>query len=197
MIAGEACGTNPICQELASYGVNVNHHIDVLVVNQWLKNGQWGQWCASTKICMDAVNGAVHGSTKAERAAVNHWLHPAHTTESLMMELGWFDDIKAKAAAAEAALKAKAAAVEAAAKADAAKVAAFNAKVKADAEKAAAVIHAGAAKAGAVVHAGIHDVELAGEACGTNPICQELAKYGVNVNKHIDIILIKQWLKEG
>jgi len=174
MIAGKDCGSNPICQELASYGVNVNHHIDVLVVNQWLKNGQWGQWCASTKICMDAVNGAVHGSTKAERAAVNHWLHPAHTTESLMMELGWFDDLKADAAA-----------VETAAKADVAKVAA----------DAGAVIHTVSAKIDTVVHDGIHDVEVAGEDCGTNPICRELAKYGVNVNKHIDVIVIKQWLK--
>jgi len=105
---------------------------------------------------MDAVHQAQHGATKAERAAVNHWLHPAHTTESLMMELGWFDDLKAKAAAAEAALKAKAAAVETAAKADAAKVAAFNAKVKADAiAKVAAFnakVKADADKAGAVIH---------------------------------------------
>jgi uncharacterized protein (DUF2147 family) len=94
-VAGQKCGANPICQELASYGVNVNHHIDVLVVKQWLKEGQWGQWCAGNKTCMDAVHEALDGATKAESTAISHWLHPKHTAKSLLMNLNLWDTIKA------------------------------------------------------------------------------------------------------
>jgi len=112
VLDGKKCGTNPICQELARYGVNVNHHIDHLVIQQWLKTGQYGQWCASSKICMDAVKEAQHEFTKGERQAVNKWLHPAHTTESLLQELSFWADVKAEAAKAEAGLASAASAAK-------------------------------------------------------------------------------------
>jgi hypothetical protein len=105
VLDGKKCGTNPICQELAQYGVNVNHHIDHLVIKQWLKTGQYGQWCASSKICMDAVKEAQHEFTKGEKQAVNKWLHPAHTTESLLQELSLWSEFKAEAAKAATAVK--------------------------------------------------------------------------------------------
>jgi len=66
MLAGQKCGSNPICQELATYGVEVNQHIDILVVKQWLAQGKYGQWCATNKICMDAVHEALNGAGKTE-----------------------------------------------------------------------------------------------------------------------------------
>ena len=90
----------------------------------------------------------------------------------MLTQLNWFDAIKAEAAK-----------VEAAGAADLHKAGAF-------------VEHAGS-----VIHhdweAVSTDLEVAGKKCGANPICQELASYGVNVNHHIDALVIKQWLKEG
>ena len=88
---------------------------------------------------MKEVNIALHSATQAERDAVKHWLHPAHTADSILMNLGWFDDLKK----------------------DAASVASH---IKTDASKA---IHwtEGAA------HTIEHGVEVAGQKCGSNPIC--------------------------
>jgi hypothetical protein len=139
-VAGQKCGTNPICQELASYGVNVNHHIDVIVVRQWLKEGKWGQWCASNKTCMDAVHEAIHDSTKAERNAVNHWLHPKHTATSLLQNLALWDTIKND-----------------------------------------------------VKEVG-HDFIVAGQMCGSNSICVEIAQKGTSLLENGETTLVMGWI---
>jgi len=176
ILDGKKCGTNPICQELSRYGVNVNHHIDHLVIQQWLKTGQYGQWCASSNICMDAVKEAQHKFTHGERQAVNKWLHPAHTTESLLQELGWWADIKAEAAKAKADL------------------AAFNAKVKADAAKALLKTEAAAKIAEAVAKTVGHDVLLAGEKCGSNKICTEIAMQGLSMAENKENAMVMGWI---
>ena len=168
MLDGKACGTNPVCQELARYGVNVNHHINHIVIENWLKTGQYGQWCASNNICLSAVKEAQHDFTHGERQAVNNWLHPAHTEASLLQNLGWWADIKADAAAAKA------------------KVAAFNAKVKADAVKA---LH--------FTEAAGHDLVVAGEKCGSNKICSDIALKGADYLEGKETTLVMGWVNSN
>jgi hypothetical protein len=160
VLAGQKCGTNQICQELATYGINESQKIDAELVNNWMKTGKYGQWCASNSVCTEAVQKALETANTKETAALQHWLHP-----SALMNLSLIDDIKKEAAKAKAAAEAEAAKVKKAASDDWKKVST--------------------------------DLVLAGQKCGANPICQELASYGVNVNHHIDVLVVKQWLKEG
>jgi len=111
---------------------------------------------------MDAVKEAQHNFTHGERQAVNNWLHPAHTTESLLQELGWWADVKAEAAKAAAA-------------------------VKTDTSKA---VHWVEGKGKVVVH----DVEVAGEKCGSNKICTEIAMQGTNYLEGKETTLVMGWI---
>jgi len=40
------------------------------------------------------------------------------------------------------------------------------------------------------------DLMLAGQDCGSNPICHKYAKYGHHVTHKIDDIVIKKWVDE-
>ena len=107
------CGTNQLCQELATYGINQSSKIDSEIINNWMKNGTYGAWCAQNATCKQEVAKALTMANTKEAAAINGWLHPA-----ALQNLGFIDDIKKKAAEAEAVAKAKAIAAEAAIKKD-------------------------------------------------------------------------------
>jgi len=126
------CGTNQLCQELASYGVNASSKIDSEIINNWMKNGTYGAWCAQNATCKSEVAKALTMANTKEAAAINTWLHPV-----ALQNLGFFDELKKEAAKAEAA-----------AKAAKAKAAALEATVVKDAEAA----KAKAAAAAAAVH---------------------------------------------
>ena len=111
---------------------------------------------------MEAVNEAINGATKAERSAVNHWLHPAHTAESLgLMNLNIWDDIKNEAAKAEAAAK-----------------------------KAGHVLVVDGGKA-------IHAVEVAGQMCGSNKICTEIAQDGTKALESGETKMVMSWINSN
>lgn len=121
---------------------------------------------------MSAVHEAQHNFTHGERQAVNMWLHPAHTEATLLQNLGWWADIKADAAKAKADLAAAAAAS------------------KAEAVKA---LHwtEGAAKTVG------HDLEVAGEKCGSNAICTEIALKGASMAENKETTMVMGWVNSN
>ena len=114
---------------------------------------------------MKEVNIALHSATQAERDAVKHWLHPAHTADSILMNLGLFDDLKKDAAKTASDIKTDVSKTASDIKTDVSKTAS---DIKTDAAKTASHIKTDATKA-------IHAVEVAGQKCGSNSICTEIA----------------------
>jgi hypothetical protein len=160
MLAGQKCGTNQICQELATYGINASEKLEAKTVHKWMTEGKYGKWCSTNNICMEAVQKALLTGDKVEENLVNHWLHP-----SALQNLGWLDEIKAEAAKAKAALEADAKKAEVVAKKD--------------------------------WHTVSTDLMLAGQKCGTNQICQELATYGINASEKLEAKTVHKWMTEG
>ena len=99
-VGGQECGTNQICQELATYGINASEKLEAKLVHTWMMNGKYGKWCSQNKVCMQAVQKALISGDAVEEKLVNQWLHP-----SSLQNLNWMDDIKAEAAKAKAALE--------------------------------------------------------------------------------------------
>jgi len=75
MVAGEKCGANKICTEIAMKGLNMAETKENTMVMGWINSNQKAAWCKSNSICMEIVNKALTTGTAAEESAINKWLH--------------------------------------------------------------------------------------------------------------------------
>lgn len=158
-VDGQMCGSNQICQELATYGINANQKIQSEIVNNWVKTGTDGQWCSNNKTCVQAVQKALETANVQETKAIAEWMHPTTVTTALpLMNLNIWDDIKNDVHKAETA------------------VSGLYTKVKNEVQ----------------VIGG--KVMVAGQWCGSHPICLQIAQKGTQILENGETSLVMNWI---
>ena len=55
-VAGEKCGSNQICTEIALKGASMAENKEDTMVLGWINSNQKAAWCKSNTICMGIVN---------------------------------------------------------------------------------------------------------------------------------------------
>jgi hypothetical protein len=78
-VAGEKCGSNQICTEIALKGASLAENKETTMVMGWINSNQKAAWCKSNTICMGIVNKALSTATVEETTLVNKWLHQPTT----------------------------------------------------------------------------------------------------------------------
>ena len=154
---------------------------------------------------MKEVHIALHSATHAEREAVKHWLHPAHTADSILMNLGLIDDLKKDAAKTASDIKTDVSNTASDIKKTASDIKTNVSKtasdIKTDAAKTASHIKTDAAKTARHIKTdatkAIHAVEVAGQLCGSNSICVEIAEKGATVLEGKETALVMGWVNNN
>jgi len=74
-VAGQVCGSNTICTEIAQKGTQALESGETNMVMGWINSNQNASWCKNNSTCMEIVNRALTAATTEETHLINEWLH--------------------------------------------------------------------------------------------------------------------------
>jgi hypothetical protein len=149
MVAGQWCGSNSICLDIAHKGTTILENGETSLVMGWINSNKNAAWCKNNSLCMDLVNHGIADATAEETHLINEWLG-----QSSLMNLNIWDNIKKDAGKAWDWTKGAAHTVE-------------------------------------------HGLSVAGQACGSNSICVEIAHKGVAALEHGETSMVMGWINSS
>jgi len=73
-VAGQKCGSNSICTEIAQKGTTALEGKETSLVMGWVNTNKKAAWCKGNSICMEIVQKALSTADTEETKLVNEWL---------------------------------------------------------------------------------------------------------------------------
>jgi len=71
MVAGQMCGSNSFCNEIAQRGTSLMEDGETTLVMNWVNTNKDATWCKNNSLCMDIVNHGIADATAEETVLIN------------------------------------------------------------------------------------------------------------------------------